>query len=81
MIASIPEGRYAVATSGATTYCYGALSRVGITPPKVTITADDPRLKRGKPFPDREWTHHDSCAALAKLLTPCCFCSIHFGCH
>ncbi|KAK9894196.1 hydrolase-domain-containing protein [Cystobasidium minutum MCA 4210] len=52
MIDSIPEGRYAVATSGATTYCYGALSRVGITPPKVTITADDPRLKRGKPFPD-----------------------------
>ena len=54
MIDSIPEGRYAVATSGATTYCYGALSRVGITPPKVTITADDPRLKRGKPFPDRK---------------------------
>lgn len=52
MIDSIPEGRYAVATSGATTYCYGALSRVGIVPPKVTITADDPRLKRGKPFPD-----------------------------
>lgn len=52
MIDAIPEGRYAVATSGATTYCYGALSRVGITPPKVTITADDPRLKRGKPFPD-----------------------------
>lgn len=54
MIDSIPEGRYAVATSGAKTYCYGALSRVGITPPKVTITADDPRLKRGKPHPDRE---------------------------
>lgn len=54
MIDSIPEGRYAVATSGATTYCYGALSRVGIAPPKVTITADDPRLKRGKPFPDRK---------------------------
>jgi len=52
IIDSIPEGRYAVATSGASTYCYGALSRVGITPPKVTITADDPRLKRGKPFPD-----------------------------
>lgn len=30
----------------------GALERVGITPPKVTITADDPRLERGKPFPD-----------------------------
>jgi len=52
MIDSIPEGRYAVATSGASTYCYGALSRVGITPPPVTITADDKRLKRGKPFPD-----------------------------
>lgn len=56
MIDSIPEGRYAVATSGATTYCYGALSRVGIVPPKITITADDPRLKRGKPFPDRKIT-------------------------
>jgi beta-phosphoglucomutase-like phosphatase (HAD superfamily) len=28
------------------------MTRVGITPPKVTITADDKRLKRGKPFPD-----------------------------
>jgi len=52
MIDAIPDGRYAVATSGATTYCYGALSRVGITPPPITITADDKRLKRGKPFPD-----------------------------
>jgi beta-phosphoglucomutase-like phosphatase (HAD superfamily) len=25
---------------------------VGITPPKVTITADDPRLRAGKPAPD-----------------------------
>ena len=31
---------------------YGAMSRVGITPPAVTITADDPRLKAGKPAPD-----------------------------
>jgi len=52
IIDSLPEGRYAVATSGAKTYCYGALKRVGIVPPKVTITADDPRLKNGKPFPD-----------------------------
>jgi HAD superfamily hydrolase (TIGR01509 family) len=51
-IDSLPEGRYCVATSGAKTYCYGALKRVGIVPPKVTITADDPRLKNGKPFPD-----------------------------
>ena len=28
------------------------MTRVGITPPPVTITADDPRLLRGKPFPD-----------------------------
>ena len=28
------------------------MTRVGIVPPAVTITADDPRLKRGKPFPD-----------------------------
>ncbi|KZT64258.1 HAD-like protein [Daedalea quercina L-15889] len=52
MIASIPEGRYAVATSGAKTYAYGCMTRVGITPPPVTITADDKRLKAGKPAPD-----------------------------
>ena len=28
------------------------MTRVGITPPEVTITADDPRLKAGKPAPD-----------------------------
>ncbi|KAI0345900.1 HAD-like protein [Trametopsis cervina] len=52
MISSIPEGRYAVATSGAKTYAYGCMTRVGITPPQVTITADDKRLKAGKPAPD-----------------------------
>ncbi|KJA20140.1 hypothetical protein HYPSUDRAFT_167356 [Hypholoma sublateritium FD-334 SS-4] len=52
MIDSIPEGRYAVATSGAKTYAYGCMNRVGITPPSVTITADDKRLKAGKPAPD-----------------------------
>ncbi|KAG1728530.1 uncharacterized protein EDB91DRAFT_1239376 [Suillus paluster] len=52
MMSSIPEGRYAVATSGAKTYAYGCMTRVGITPPKVTITADDKRLKAGKPAPD-----------------------------
>ncbi|KAL7409599.1 HAD-like domain-containing protein [Mrakia frigida] len=52
MIDSLPVGTYAVATSGAKTYAHGAMTRVGITPPKVTITADDPRLERGKPFPD-----------------------------
>ncbi|PCH40264.1 HAD-like protein [Wolfiporia cocos MD-104 SS10] len=52
MIGSIPEGRYAVATSGAKTYAYGCMTRVGITPPPVTITADDKRLKAGKPAPD-----------------------------
>lgn len=31
---------------------YGAMSRVGITPPAVTITGDDPRLLAGKPAPD-----------------------------
>mgnify|MGYP001612791838 CR=1 len=34
------------------TDCHGALLRAGIQRPKITITADDPRLKRGKPFPD-----------------------------
>ncbi|KAF9066452.1 HAD-like domain-containing protein [Rhodocollybia butyracea] len=52
MISSIPAGRYAVATSGAKTYAYGCMTRVGITPPPVTITADDKRLKAGKPAPD-----------------------------
>lgn len=52
MISSIPEGQYAVATSGAKTYAYGCMTRVGITPPPVTITADDKRLKAGKPAPD-----------------------------
>ena len=28
------------------------MNRVGITPPPVTITADDKRLKAGKPAPD-----------------------------
>jgi len=52
MMNSIPKGKYAVATSGAKTYAYGCMTRVGITPPPVTITADDKRLKNGKPFPD-----------------------------
>jgi len=52
VIDSIPAGRYAVATSGAKTYAYGAMTRVGIVPPPVTITADDKRLKAGKPAPD-----------------------------
>lgn len=51
-IDSLPKGRFAVATSGAKTYCHGALARAGIKRPPVTITADDPRLKNGKPFPD-----------------------------
>ncbi|SGY66659.1 BQ5605_C004g02694 [Microbotryum silenes-dioicae] len=52
LIASLPQAHYAVATSGAKTYCHGALARAGIKRPAVTITADDPRLKRGKPHPD-----------------------------
>lgn len=52
MIDAIPEGKYAVATSSARTYAYGAMERVGIVPPKVTITAEHPELKRGKPHPD-----------------------------
>lgn len=52
MIDSIPDGKWCVATSGATTYCHGALKRVGIELPPVVITADHKELKRGKPFPD-----------------------------
>ena len=35
-----------------TSVAYGCMTRVGITPPEVTITADDKRLKAGKPAPD-----------------------------
>ncbi|WVQ81534.1 hypothetical protein IAT38_003658 [Cryptococcus sp. DSM 104549] len=52
LINSLPQDKYAVATSGAKTYCHGCLNRTGITIPKVCVTADDPRLLRGKPFPD-----------------------------
>lgn len=52
IIDTLPTDRFAIATSGAQTYCYGALQRASIQRPKITITADDPRLKRGKPFPD-----------------------------
>ncbi|KAJ6502475.1 HAD-like protein [Mycena sanguinolenta] len=50
MLSSIPKGRYAVATSGAKTYAYGCMTRVGINPPEVTITAQDVAV--GKPAPD-----------------------------
>lgn len=49
---SLPKDRWAIATSAAITHCHGALERVGISLPKVTVTADDPELQRGKPFPD-----------------------------
>jgi len=52
LIDSLPKSKYAIATSGAKTYCHGALYRAGIKRPNVTITADDPRLKNGKPHPD-----------------------------
>ncbi|TIA93212.1 hypothetical protein E3P81_01036 [Wallemia ichthyophaga] len=52
LIDSLPKGRYAVATSGARVYAYGAMERAGIVAPEVTITAEDPRLKNGKPHPD-----------------------------
>jgi HAD superfamily hydrolase (TIGR01509 family) len=52
LIHSLPKGTYAVATSGAKTYCHGCLTRTRIDIPDVCVTADDPRLKRGKPFPD-----------------------------
>ncbi|KAF7304821.1 HAD-like protein [Mycena kentingensis (nom. inval.)] len=52
MLSSIPKGRYAVATSGAATYAFGCMERVGIHPPEVTITGDDKRLEAGKPAPD-----------------------------
>lgn len=52
ILGSIPHGKWCVATSGASTYCHGALKRVGVDLPPVVITADHPELKRGKPHPD-----------------------------
>ncbi|GAA5964868.1 hypothetical protein JCM21900_006776 [Sporobolomyces salmonicolor] len=52
LIDSLPKERFAVATSSAKTYAHGALARAGIKRPKVTVTADDPRLENGKPHPD-----------------------------
>ncbi|GAA5893418.1 hypothetical protein JCM5296_004870 [Sporobolomyces johnsonii] len=52
LIDSLPKERFAVATSSAKTYANGALARAGIKRPKVTVTADDPRLENGKPHPD-----------------------------
>lgn len=51
IIDSLPSGRWAVATSSAKIYAHGALARAGIKRPKVTVTADDPRLTAGKPDP------------------------------
>ncbi|KAI0741227.1 hypothetical protein C8Q76DRAFT_765597 [Earliella scabrosa] len=50
---SLSTGRYAVATSGGRTYTYGCMTRVGIAPPAVTITAHDKHLKAGIPIPPR----------------------------
>ncbi|GAA6030084.1 hypothetical protein JCM8097_009248 [Rhodosporidiobolus ruineniae] len=51
LIETLPSGQWAVATSSAKVYAHGALARAGIKRPKVTITADDPRLTAGKPDP------------------------------
>lgn len=50
MIDSLPDGRYAVVTSGAKTYVYECMACVGITPPP--ITTDDKRLKPSNPAAD-----------------------------
>ena len=42
----------AVADTVSSFVAYGCMTRVGIVPPAVTITADDKRLKAGKPAPD-----------------------------
>ncbi|KAG0141874.1 hypothetical protein CROQUDRAFT_267100 [Cronartium quercuum f. sp. fusiforme G11] len=49
---ALPMGKWAIATSAATTHLEGAIERVGIARPTVTVTADHPDLKRGKPCPD-----------------------------
>lgn len=51
-------GKFDVFGSRVTASCscvfsaYGCMTRVGITPPEITVTADDKRLKAGKPAPD-----------------------------
>ncbi|KAH9980674.1 HAD-like domain-containing protein, partial [Russula compacta] len=53
LLESIPEGRYAMYTSGTKTYAHGCLARIGLVPAKVTITLDDPCLRAGKPALDQ----------------------------
>lgn len=62
---------------------YGCMSRVGITPP-VTVTADDKRLKAGKPAPDPFLLAADSgclgydpkkMCCIRRLRIPQAFCS------
>jgi sugar-phosphatase len=49
-VAQVPEGRWAIATSGERRGAYARLKKVGIVPPTVVITAEDVVL--GKPNPE-----------------------------
>jgi len=50
LVASIPDGRWGVVTSGSRRLAITRLAAAGIARPRVLITADD--VARGKPYPD-----------------------------
>ncbi|WP_233507210.1 HAD-IA family hydrolase [Jiangella anatolica] len=50
LLASIPEGRRAVVTSGSKVIAAARMRAAGLTPPSVVVTADD--VLRGKPNPE-----------------------------
>jgi sugar-phosphatase len=50
LVAKLPAGRWAIATSGERPGALLRLKQVGITPPAVVITAED--VEQGKPHPD-----------------------------
>jgi sugar-phosphatase len=50
LVASIPEGRWGVVTSGTRDLASGRLQLVGLPVPKVLVTADD--VTNGKPHPE-----------------------------
>ncbi len=49
-VAMLPEGKWAIGTSGERPGAFARLEQVGISPPKVLIAAED--VERGKPNPE-----------------------------
>ena len=50
LVARLPDGKWAIGTSGERDGALARLKQVGITPPAVLISAED--VERGKPHPD-----------------------------